>query len=402
MELRVKTRKEGEDPIVFSSSITPGEKRKVFFPQDIPDDKKAKCLPVIAKLFELCEKAGFEVLPTTKKIDNSTWNILETLDEAITGSYYCLNRGEKITPVENVPKAIERGWDYALWYCFASGAHASDYNEGFKIHRVTSMLSADKGSWGGAAGKFTDLDRVQSIIRFCAQSMSKNLGPLPKFLKSKGYFVNKFVGKKPVAGLYTHQELTLLEVEWEARKKAIEAKFDLLPKDFSTCTKDTSINNHLSKLQVELSKESKVIEGAKTKRIPELLITEGRGRAQKKVIAKGSTLPEKLKHINGGDSVRTIAKTLYSPYYNTDLTQGEFVQVCMAETKDRNMRVETTYINSVCAKYKANSGKCTPLEVHIVDNLSDIELVVQTYLEVIPDKVGSTAWDATFGVFKLK
>jgi hypothetical protein len=403
MELRVKTRKEGEDPQVFSSSIAPGEARKVYFPLDIPDERKAKCLPPISKLLSICVAAGFEVASTSRFVDNSTWNILETLDDSISGALYCLKRDDSvITPVDNIPKSIVRGWDFALWYCFAAGAKTNDYNDGFKIPRVTSMLSAEKGTWGGAAGKYTDLDRVQSVVRLAAQNMSHHLGPVRKFLKHKGYFSNKFVGKKPVSGLYTNDEYTLLEKEWESRKVRIEGNFDSLPVSFKDIGSTSSLNNLLSNVQVGHSKDAKTIEDAKQKRIPDLLITEGRGRTQKKVIAKGGSLPEKLKSVNGGDSVRTIAKLLYSPYYNGGLSQGDFVTICLTETKDKNMRYENTYMSELMKQAQDRKSKLTQLQVEAINNYGSIQLVVQTYLEVIPDKVGNTAWDSTFGVYKLK
>jgi hypothetical protein len=392
----VTKKKEGEDPLPFSSTVEDG-KRYVYLPSTIPDDKRENILPIIGKVISLCEDAGWETLETKRVCENSLWIALEAISDAITGVFYCLRKdGNSIIPQKNIPKAFVRGWDFALWYCFSSAAKVNDYHDGLSIQRVVNLMPADKGSWGGKLGKFTELDRITTLMRMLAQHSKDNIGPIHNFIKNKGYFVNKLVGKKPVKGIYLTEELTFLESEWSDRVASVEDKFSKLPKLFKEIPLGMTLTNLLSRLAVPLSKEYKIIEDAKSKRINDLLVVEGRGRTTRRVIAKGSDLPEKLIGINGGDSVRTIGKVLYSPHACAN-PQNAFISAVLAEVRSQNLREGRTFIQVI--QDLDEQGKSSPNQRKILDDLPMISLAVQTYLEVLPDRVGSVSWDSAFGVF---
>jgi len=349
---------------------------------------------------KIAEKAGFKTNGSEKSIDNSFWNLLEGMTDSIRGAYYCLMRDE-LSPVDNVPKSMKRGWDFALWYSFAAVARTNDYNEGFKIPRVTTMQSADKGAW--TANKvFTDLDRLNTFIRSASAKIANKDHGIKDFIKGEGYFLGKLVGKKPVPGLYTASELEILQQDWETRNTATKAKLKALTAmKFSELPLGGTLNNALAKLQTAHTPDPKRIEEAKTRRIPELLISEGRGKLTKKVIAKGGDLPEKLTAIKGGDSVRTIAKVLYSPVCNRTIEINDWIHAIMAETRSRNLREGTTFFDKIENKINLKD-ELTLTEIAITQNVGDMQVAIQTYMEVLPDRFGSPAWDTTFGVFKLK
>lgn len=358
-------------------------------------------LPIIGKIIQLCDIAGWETIETHHAVDGALWTTLEAISDAITGVYYCLSSSKgAIFPQKNLPKAYQRGWDYALWYCFSSAAKVNEHNDGFTIERCVNLLPPDKGTWGGKMGKFADYDRIATLLRMLSQHMKVNIGPVYPFLKSRGYFVNKLVGKKPVKGLYLQEELEHLVSEWASRSVEVEENFNKLPKQFKDIPPGMTLTKYLSRLAVPLSKEAKIIEDAKSKRISDLLVVEGRGRSTRRVIAKGSDLPEKLVSINGGDSVRTIAKVLYSPYCCAT-TQSAFISATMAETKSLNLRDDRSYLEYL--QDLASKGKASPSQEDILLDRVGIQLASQTYLEILPDRVGSISWDSAFGVYtKIK
>jgi hypothetical protein len=401
--LKVSQKKQEEDPPCFSITIENGVKC-VWFPKELPDDRRESILPAISKLVAISKSIGddVQIVSTERECPNSLWNLLETLDNALSGVIYCLEGDDNklVTPVNNVPSDLKRGWDFALWYSFAAGAKTNDYNDGFSIHRVVSLLSADQGRWSEKGGTYAEIDRVSTIVRQAAQSHSKHMAPIAKFLKAKGYFTNKLVGKKPIPGLYTSEELSHLQAEWTARLTAVGDKYDQLPKEFSDILPGQSLNNYLTKLAVPLSPDTKLIEDAKTQRIPHLLFEEGRGRSSKKSICKGNDLHAKLITLEGGSSVRTIAKILWSPFTDKGFSQQDFATATIAEARSRNLRDEVSYLEEI---EQRDRGKKSPLPADIraiFAHRQSIASAAQTYLEVIPDRLGQPAWDATFGVHK--
>jgi len=399
--IRVSQKAKGEDPLPFSLQ-SDGTDTFVYFPAKIPDEKKDECLPSLAALLALCSKAKLKVKSTERDIDNSFWNLISALKDSIFGALYCLG-AKDIAPSTNVPSAHKRGWDFALWYCYAAFSKSTDHSEFLSIPRVVTMQSADKGQWSQTQGKFTDLDRLNTLVRTLAQKdqFVSKLADTKYFLKAEGYFVNRLVGKKPISGLYTSSEFTILKKEWETRCQAVSNNYKELLK-YNVKSKPVppgyTFNKLIAKCAVPLSSLSKKIEEAKTKRIPELLVIEGRGRSSKKVIAKGNDLPEKLRNINGGESVRTIAKVLYSPQCAVSLS--DWSSSIMSEARSRNLKEEKTPFDRL--DDLVSKGSPSQLQLALYSEFSNMEVAIQTYLEVLPDRIGNTAWDSTFGITKRK
>jgi hypothetical protein len=378
-----------------------GQQTYVYFPTKYPDDRKDKVLPALSTLMEMCTFAGFHLNGTEKELDNSFWNLLESMSDSIRGAFYFLQRSDSDrAPVDNVPAELKRGWNFAQWYAFSSAAKVSEWNEGYTIPRTTSLQSADKGQWS-ASKTFSDVDRLNNLVRMCATNCNSAHVPVVKFLKGEGYFTGKFVGKKPVTGLYTETEYQILKQDWEARMVKTKASYKSLSQQtLNSASGPAGLSTQLASMQSAHDAKSKVIEETKSHRIPELLISEGRGRSTKKVIAKGSDLSEKLISIKGGESVRTIAKVLYSPATIAgNMTITDWTSIVMTEARNTNLRNETVW-DVIQAKIKAKEF-LSSYEDAYVDNYSAISTAIQTYMEIIPDRTGNTAWDTTFGVYKL-
>jgi hypothetical protein len=392
-----KNAKEGDpSPLTLQ---TVGQDTIVFFPTSIPDEWKDKVLPSLSFLMDLAENAGFTNCGTDRELDNSFWNLMESMTDSIRGAFYCLRRPDNLrVPVDNVPSELKRGWNFALWYAFSSAAKVNDWNEGYAIQRCTTLQSADKGQWS-ANKTFTDLDRLNSFIRTCAVKTNCESVILGKFLKGEGYFTSKFVGKKPVTGLYTDTEYTILKKDWERRMNETRVLYkDLVSHSIRDSVGLETLNILVARMQIAHSAPSKVIEETKSHRIPELLVSEGRGRSTKKVIAKGSDLPEKLISIKGGESVRTIAKVLYSPTTIVGTDMQGWVTLVMSEARATNLRENT--LSDIIKKKDEQNITLTSTELAFADNYPAISVAVQTYMEVIPDRLGNMAWDTTFGVYK--
>lgn len=316
----------------------------------------------------------------------------------ITGAFYALCTPDtSVGPMSNIPPANKRGWDFALWYAFCKAAKVTDSSEYFSIPRVTSILAADTGSWGPGR-KLTDVDRLQTLIRLCAQSknVTDRIASPKKFLKAEGFFMGKLLGKKPVQGIYTADELVTLEQEWTERKGKIAKAYGEIPENFSGMALGDTLNDQLKKLHIGVSSAAKQVEEVAHKRIPELLISEGRGTKARKTIAKGSSLSEKLLNINGGDSVRTIAKVMWTP--QCGLSQTQFADITMSVAKSKNVQEEDIF--SRYDYYVSNGESLSEEQLKVMNSRAWVNEATEVYMEIIPDRAGSAAWDSTFGIRK--
>jgi hypothetical protein len=385
--LRQETAAKGGDPLPLTV-VAEGENTKVYFPSQLPDDDKI-LLPV-GTLIELCLKAGFDVVASQREEITSFTNLVEASSDNIKGAYYCLDRDE-ITPVANIPTNLKRGWDFALWYAFAEAAKedvASDY---LSIRRETSLVSTTGTAWNPSR-QFPDLSRLSSLIRLVAKKLShKVVGP-KKYLKGEGYFLEKFVGKKPMPGLYTSDEYASVLQHWESKQKQVKDRYKSIPDTFQHLPLK-GIGAYIGGFNIANPPIISIIEDAKASRIPMLLTVTGRGRSANQAIAKGGTLPQKLHAISGGDSVRTIGRVLYSPL--NKVSQNEFVSQAMRLAA----QLHTGKSNLTSASNQFMEGFSKSDQEFIIQMSTDwssIELAAQTYLEVIPDRMGNPAWDAVF------
>jgi hypothetical protein len=398
-ELKASKKTDEAGAPAFTVSTDENQAKIVWFPDNLPEDRPAveRSLALILSFAALIDN-DIKVV-STKNYDSSLWNLLEAMENNLLGASYAANKFIEgaYKPINNVPAEIKRGWDYLSWYAFAMGANTNEYNEGFVLPRTTNLLSADQGKWSEKAGKYADYDRIVTIVRNAAKKLGCCLGEVAQYIRPVGFFCNKYVGKRPVKGLYTTEEFTHLDKEWTTRLEEIKRKYENLPTTFDRLGQSKSLNKYLSELAVPLSETSKRIESAKSSRIPYLLVQSGRGRSAAKTIAKGGDLPEKLIAIEGGESVRTISKVMYSPLIR-DWSYTAFAQAVQLEVRSRNLRDNESLLG-YCRR-KVQEGTANPDQAKADEYSSAIEAAAQVYLEVLPDKRGNVAWDSTFGVFK--
>jgi len=288
----------------------------------------------------------------------------------------------------NIPTPEQQGWEFALWYAFSKATKENDYADYLSIRRKTNFLPAEGAAWG-ANKQFTDLNRLTSFIRICAQKLSHKIKDPKKFLKGEGYFLEKYAGKKPFGGLYTNEEFTQLIQEWENRVNKIRNLYKQIPNNTLKLPP-----GGLKTLMVEFNIRNpplvKTVEDAAQARIPLLLVSTGSGKNRRQAIAKGGNLPEKLINISGGESVRTIGKILWSPLYK--VSQSEFVEASLKLARNKlskNSNMEKIEDSILTNLYKLGLDSKTSSEIY-----SSISSAATVYLEIYPDHEGSPAWDA--------
>lgn len=240
-----------------------------------------------------------------------------------------------------------------------------------------------------------EISRLNAFIRAVAEKKSADLGSVKNFLKGEAYFIQKYVGKKPVAGLYTDEEMPLLTQNWASKTQMIKDVYRDIPKTFAELG-PSGISEYLKKFNIETPSKIKSIEEAKMKRIPMLIVISGRGKGQSKEIAKGGNLPEKLINIDGGDNVRTIGRVMYSP--NLGVNMNYFTDLAMRQVNsllDRDRKM--TYLDSRIADLASWNTPEAGAELAVLESImSQVQQAAQVYLEVIPNRRGNPSWDAAF------
>jgi len=381
----------GEDwkSIPFSTK-TEDKVTYVALPSNEPDPV---LLPAFGALIEICTYAGYRFTESTCK--DYRWNSFAGIKDGILGAHYCLKR-ESITPVDNVPANLKVGWDFALWYCQAAVSKETGPNDYFSIHRVTSLVATLKGgSQWNVGGQLTEISRLTNLVRVGAQARAPHLSETKKFLKGLGYFLERLVGKKPIGGLYTDLEFEIVKKDWQARTDKVTSCFNQLPKLWSDLNTPAGISVYFEQLQKAGARKTKDIEETRSSRIPNLLVPSPRGRSKIPVIAPGGSLPEKLQFIEGGKSVRTIGKTLWSP--RDGITQSVFLEMSMNIAKHCWLQRGLDPI--VAMENRIKTFKKDFTEEYLLLDKAQPQLLTAalTYLEVIPERSSDPAWVAFFG-----
>jgi hypothetical protein len=378
---------EGGDPLPFAVN-TVGKITTVFLPADIPDDTSQERLLSLGIALELANMAGFNVEGSQRQLSADFWNTLDAAKGSLLGAFYCLRR-DHIAPMTNVPTEETSGWDFALWYAFSKASKETDYADYMSIPRKTNFLPAKGAAWG-ASKQFTDLNRLSAFIRLVSQKLSHKVANPKKFLKGEGYFLEKYAGKKPFGGLFTSDEHILMSQDWEHRVSNIKDSYKRIPDNFQ----DSLMLGGLGQLMQQFNKKStaliKTIENAAQARIPMLLVSTGSGRTRKQAIAKGGNLPEKLLSINGGDSVRTIGKVLWSP--TLGVPQTEFVEVSLKLA--RTKLTKSSELDNLEKKIVDDLTKVFQDDVKVKTAVSSLFNASTVYLEVFPDHESNPAWVA--------
>lgn len=241
------------------------------------------------------------MIPTASTTSGGALTFLKAYQRQLVGFNIAMaqNHGD-FGPVPNADAPVARGYNMCLWYAFSNAVHEKDQKDWMSIQRVTTLTPTDDSPWGGGK-KITEVVRLHTLLQTAAKTRSSSLAPLSKFLKSKEYFVQKNVGKKPIKGLYTDSELTHVLKEHEDRISAVCSHYDsVLQNTAWPKLLAGDMPAMIRKLTVPVSKQTQSIETAKDNRIKPLLVTSGTGKKRVTKVAKGENLPAKLIEIDGG------------------------------------------------------------------------------------------------------
>jgi hypothetical protein len=388
-EIRVKKAAEKGDPSPLSL-ITLDEKTYLFLPKELPDDNKEKCLTTLGFLIKMAKDCNISIAETEKPLSKTFWKTIDLVSDSVYGAYVCTQR-EKLSPGVNIPAEMKLGYEYMLWYAYSKAANDQSGGQYLAIPRVTSLFASVGNPWGQDK-QFSEITQLYSLLRFFAAIYSKKIDSPKKFLKGEGYFLERFVGKKPVGGLYTDEELPKAVQHWTDKVKKVKDVYHNIPDKFSSIGL-SGISEILKRFNIETPKTIKDVEDAKSKRIPLLLVKSGKGKNQKTEIAKGGNLPEKLISIEGGDSVRTIGKVLWSP--NMAISTNEFIDLVIKNTNSMlDKSVKSAYIDVILSELR-DKGQAQKHD-QIAASIGAINQATTVYLEVLPDKRGNSTWDAVF------
>jgi len=229
-------------------------------------------------------------------------------------------------------------------------------------------------------------------VRHCADTISSmKLAPVGKFIKDVNFLKGKFVGKKPVPGIFTDEELTVLQQDWSARNSRISEVYSSLTDQSWEAIHKVSLSTMLKSLLTSASPLAKQIEECAQKRIP-LLLTSSRVRGKKEgqTITKGSTLMEKVRNLNP-DNVRIPARLLWSPVQGLPITEWtDLILKCVHQASLKKGDYLSFLENYVKRSEEAREPYARERRLAIAGISSAISL----YLELVLDKRGIPAWDA--------
>jgi hypothetical protein len=382
--------------IPFSTYTEKDGSQTVCFPSNKP---KTPQMETAGLVLELCRLAQYKVCEATPK-EEFDWALLDPLKDSLLGVVACLERSQ-IVPSENVPTKISQGWGFALWYAFSGASKITDSNDFVKIARITSLYSVAQGQNAWSKNPvFPVLNRLTQIARQAALKGAARLDSAKKYFKGEAYFLEKLVGKKPQGGLYTEDELYFIQGEWSKRTDAVKKVYNLLDAKLPDLAGKSprGMLAYLEDMTEAASSKSKHIEDAKNKRIPMLLVRPSKGKKnQAATIAPGGSLQEKLRYINGGDSVRTIAKVMTSGRL-TGMTPATFVNTLMdiVRISWTQGKPPTAIVADEIEKLQADPASAQYLaQLRSVEEY--IEPIVTCYLEILPDRADEESWKAVFG-----
>jgi hypothetical protein len=312
---------------------------------------------------------------------------MKALKNTFIGALYCLME-DYIQPQENVVAEYASGYNFALWYAFSGHTGVTDQADYLKIRRVTSLMPSTKNAWG-TPGASSFMLQLSAFIRAAAHTKSVRLGNTLKFLKGEGYFIEKFAGKKPMSGLYTDSEYAMMVDHYQQRTRGIKSMYKEL--DFNLGgSPEKEFIQRISRFNIPLSQEIKNIEEAKNSRVPYLvMVTRQRGKAQQN-IAKGSTLADKLRSIEGGTGLRAIGNVLYSPLCGVNRTA--FVGACIAHAKT----LISQEVDSSEKLEKLVEQLMPPSQLSRAETKNLILLASNVYQETFPAHFNDPPWQQTF------
>jgi hypothetical protein len=387
--MQVKTQSKWTD-IPFALHLERADQPKICLPSDEPEDKEIALS--FGYFVQVCEKAGFELVPCTGPNQAEAWNSYGALKERIEGACACLLR-EVIAPAGNIPPNKKVGWDYALWYAFSSMSGETTANQFVTIDRCTNFITGAKAhAWN--QGQFPSLKRLGDAIRVLASYSKARVAPPKRFLKKRGFFLERMVGKKPVIGLYTTAEFELAKKAWQDRRQHIETTYDGIEDNWPVVTNKKPLGSILERFTTRRSEQLKQIEDVKERRAPLLLVWAGKGKDRRQTLAKGDSLASKLLSV-APENPRAIAKVMWSPLDR--LSQNEFIEATMGISEQAHRsRTSIVAAMQVYCNYLENNGRAEFIQKVRVCSPSVVECC-GVYAELISVNNDFPAWFGFFG-----
>jgi hypothetical protein len=214
------------------------------------------------------------------------------------------------------------------------------------------------------------------------------LGSPKKFLRGEGYFLEKFVGKKPISGLYTDEEFSILVKYWEEKVASVKESYKTLPDTWQEIVGERKLATLLERFPQKTPPKIKEIENAKERRIPYLLVSTGVGRNRRQLIAKGSTLAEKLKYVGGGDNPRIPSRVMWSPLDGQNIN---FVTDLGIKSARLTFQRKPEVLERLIAEAsKASGGSFLG---YVDPCMNKVQQITTLLLELYQDRKGDPAWD---------
>jgi hypothetical protein len=382
--LRQVNRKQERDPLPFTY-VTENGNIKILIPEQLPEDPDIQLFA--GTYLEIAKMANFKISVTSKALEASQITTMKALKNTFIGAFYCL-RQDEIVPQENVVPEYSSGYNFALWYAFSWQTKVTDQADYLKIRKVTSLIPSTKSAWG-TPGASSFLLQLSAFVRAAAHARKARLGNALKFLKGEGYFIEKFAGKKPMSGLYTDSEYAMMIRHYQRRTNEIKSNYKEL--DFHLGgSPEKEFIQRITRFNSPLEQEIKNIEESKNSRVPYLvMVTRQRGKSQQN-IAKGSTLAEKLRSIEGGAGLRTIGNVLYSPLCGVNRTA--FVGACIAHAKTLMSQEENSSekLERLVEQLQPQSQFARAETINLV------LLAANVYQETFPAHFNDPPWQQTF------
>lgn len=294
-------------------------------------------------ILELAKVAELEVVVSVGP-NQATWDSVLPLAKAIKGAYIA-SAQTSLVPLDSVPKAYELGFEFFLYWAFEKKYPNLKHMDFTKVKHIGSILPDGAAGWGSKAS-LPLVFKLEGLIRAAAAKCANKIGPTKAFVKSLQELQGKIVGKKPVMGIYTNEEFSLLSKDWEDRMTHIEkeynshfgndSKSDASASSSSSSSSsssaskgnnpgvfaETMLQGILSQLSVKPVKIVKEVEENAKRRIPYLLEVVGKGRQAKQSIVKGGTLQQKILN-KGFEQTRVPAILMWSPL--SGITEAAFV-----------------------------------------------------------------------------
>jgi len=362
----------------------------IALPTSTPPDEN--CSLAVGGIIQMANDANIELIECTDNSkDADFYNVIKALKGSIFGAYNCLRR-DSLSLVENIPKEIRKGWEFALYQAFRKRAVVKDGLDLLHIPKTVTITPSDDTAWLKAE-KLRFITDLMSFIKICAEAHTGKLTNPISYFKSEKFIVEKCIGKPPQGGLIHDVELTILKEDYEERCKKCREKLKHLrdwPPDLSKTGLET-IYREIS--SIEKSQLSKKIETAKSSRIIPLTATSGKGVKAVSKIVQGGSLTEKLIKINGGPSVRTIAKVMWSPL--TSVTPEMFAANILLAVRCR-ISISNKKLNP--KDMQTMEENCGKAEYACGNDHSITSSAIQCYLDLIEDNAEASSWKTTFGL----